>query len=102
MNMTTSGNYRNIYSLLTFIFILALPLPGMAQDSSSEQRTAGKMPGEVVHDSSETYKQLNLFGDVFERVRAQYVDEVEDKKLVETAINGMLMSLDPHSSYINN
>ncbi len=51
--------------------------------------------------SSETYRQLNLFGDVFERVRADYVEEVEDKELVESAIEGMLMSLDPHSSYLN-
>jgi carboxyl-terminal processing protease len=51
--------------------------------------------------SSETYRQLNLFGDVFERVRADFVEEVEDKELVESAIEGMLMSLDPHSSYLN-
>ncbi len=51
--------------------------------------------------SSETYRQLNLFGDVFERVRADYVDEVQDKELIESAIDGMLMSLDPHSSYLN-
>ncbi len=50
---------------------------------------------------SETYKYLNLFGDVFERVRSQYVDEVKDKDLVEYAVNGMLSSLDPHSSYLN-
>ncbi len=52
-------------------------------------------------DSSETYRQLNLFGDVFERVRADYVDKVSDEKLIENAINGMLSSLDPHSSYLN-
>ncbi|MFQ5784663.1 MAG: S41 family peptidase [Alphaproteobacteria bacterium] len=51
--------------------------------------------------SSETYRQLNLFGDVFERVRADYVEEVSDKELIESAINGMLSSLDPHSSYLN-
>ena len=51
--------------------------------------------------SSETYRQLNLFGDVFERVRSDYVEEVSDKELIESAINGMLMSLDPHSSYLN-
>ncbi len=51
--------------------------------------------------SSETYRQLNLFGDVFERVRADYVEEVSDKELIESAINGMLTSLDPHSSYLN-
>jgi len=52
-------------------------------------------------NSSETYRQLNLFGDVFERVRADYVEAVTDEKLVESAINGMLGALDPHSSYLN-
>ena len=51
--------------------------------------------------SSETYRQLNLFGDVFERVRSDYVEEVSDKELIESAIDGMLVSLDPHSSYLN-
>ena len=51
--------------------------------------------------SSETYRQLNLFGDVFERVRSSYVEEVGDKELIESAINGMLSSLDPHSSYLD-
>ncbi len=51
--------------------------------------------------SSETYRQLNLFGNVFERVRADYVEEVSDQELIESAINGMLISLDPHSSYLN-
>ncbi len=50
---------------------------------------------------SETYRQLSLFGDVFERVRAQYVEEVEDKELIENALNGLLSSLDPHSGYLN-
>ena len=49
---------------------------------------------------SNTYRQLNLFGDVFERVRADYVEPTDDSKLVESAINGMLTSLDPHSSYM--
>jgi len=52
-------------------------------------------------NSSETYRQLNLFGDVFERVRAEYVEPVTDEQLIESAINGMLTSLDPHSSYLN-
>ncbi|MEX0838928.1 MAG: PDZ domain-containing protein, partial [Parvibaculum sp.] len=47
-----------------------------------------------------TYRQLNLFGDVFERVRADYVEPTDDSKLVESAINGMLTALDPHSSYM--
>ncbi|MBV2183434.1 MAG: S41 family peptidase [Rhizobium sp.] len=48
-----------------------------------------------------TYKELSIFGDVFERVRAQYVTPPDEDKLVESAINGMLTSLDPHSSYMN-
>ena len=51
--------------------------------------------------AADTYRQLNLFGDVFERVRAEYVEEPDDEKLIEAAINGMLTSLDPHSSYMN-
>jgi len=49
----------------------------------------------------DTYKLLQLFGDVFERVRADYVEKPSDQKLIEAAINGMLSSLDPHSSYMN-
>ncbi|MCP4393573.1 MAG: S41 family peptidase [Alphaproteobacteria bacterium] len=48
-----------------------------------------------------TYELLNLFGDVFERVRVDYVEEVSDKELLEAAVNGMLTSLDPHSSYLD-
>src|SRR3990172_5697739 len=51
--------------------------------------------------ASDTYKALNLFGDVFEQVRANYVEPVEDKKLVEYSLNGMLSSLDPHSGFMN-
>ena len=52
-------------------------------------------------NTAETYKQLNLFGDVFEIVRNDYADEVKDDQLVEGAINGMLTALDPHSNYLN-
>ena len=51
--------------------------------------------------SPDTYSQLNLFGDVFERVRADYVEKPDDAKLVEAAISGMVTSLDPHSRYMN-
>jgi carboxyl-terminal processing protease len=51
--------------------------------------------------AADTYRQLNLFGDVFERVRADYVEKPDDAKLVESAINGMLSGLDPHSSYMD-
>jgi carboxyl-terminal processing protease len=49
----------------------------------------------------DTYRQLNLFGDVFERVRADYVEKPDDGKLIESAINGMVSGLDPHSSYMD-
>ena len=58
-------------------------------------------PTAVPAASSETYEQLELFGDIFERVRAEYVEEVDDAELIEAAINGMLSSLDPHSTYLN-
>ncbi len=58
-------------------------------------------PDNRVEASSETYRQLNLFGDVFAKIREDYVEEVDDQKLIEAAINGMLSSLDPHSSYLN-
>jgi carboxyl-terminal processing protease len=51
--------------------------------------------------SRETYQQLKLFGDIFERVRADYVEKPDEAKLIEAAINGMLTSLDPHSSYLS-
>ncbi len=50
---------------------------------------------------SETYKQLDVLMDVFERIRSDYVDKADDKKLIQGAINGMLASLDPHSSYLD-
>ncbi|MGI9383331.1 MAG: S41 family peptidase [Methyloligellaceae bacterium] len=51
--------------------------------------------------NSEIYKQLDLFGEVLERVRGDYVERPEDSKLIESAINGMLTALDPHSAYLN-
>ena len=57
--------------------------------------------GAFAASNAETYKQLNLFGDVFDRVRADYVEAPDEEKLIEAAISGMLTSLDPHSSYMN-
>ena len=51
--------------------------------------------------NADTYKQLNLFGDVFDRVRSDYVEDPDQQQMIEAAINGMLASLDPHSSYMN-
>ncbi len=58
------------------------------------------MFGAAADDRGETYRQLDLFGDVFERVRSEYVEEVTDEDLIEAAISGMLTSLDPHSTYL--
>ena len=55
----------------------------------------------AVAASAETYRQLSLFGDVFEKVRADYVEKPDEGKLIEAAVNGMLASLDPHSSYMD-
>jgi carboxyl-terminal processing protease len=62
-----------------------------------------KIQGTTAHaeNNTNTYKQLSIFGDVFERVRKQYVTVPDDKNLVKNAINGMLTSLDPHSSYMD-
>jgi carboxyl-terminal processing protease len=61
---------------------------------------AGPLVAQEATDTSSVYEQLDLFGDIFERIRAQYVEEVDSKELIEAAINGMLTSLDPHSGYL--
>ena len=55
----------------------------------------------AAEDKSETYRMLELFGDVFERVRSDYVEKKSDEELIEAAIEGMLVSLDPHSTFLN-
>src|SRR5690606_20693433 len=79
----------------------SLLLAGALMGASAMSLVYG-VPGSTANAaSSDTYKQLAIFGDIFERVRAQYVTPPDDKSLVENAINGMLTSLDPHSSYMN-
>jgi len=56
---------------------------------------------EAIAASADTYRELNLFGDVFERVRSDYVESPDENALIESAINGMLAGLDPHSSYLS-
>ncbi len=58
-------------------------------------------PGTARAAASDTYRNLNLFGDAFEKIRSDYVEKPDEQKLVEAAINGMLGSLDPHSSYMD-
>ena len=61
---------------------------------------AGPLLAQEAERNASVYEQLDLFGDIFERIRSQYVEEVEAEDLIEAAINGMLTSLDPHSSYL--
>ena len=74
-------------------------LPLMIGTACARDAAAPATP--TVETEESTYELLNLFGDVFERIKSDYVEEVTDKKLVESAINGMLSSLDPHSSYLD-
>ncbi len=92
---------HKLQSLTIPAILLAAIIGGGMAMAQVDERTAGAKPEPKASEASETYKQLNLFGDVFERVRAQYVDPVEDKTLIENAINGMLVALDPHSAYMN-
>ncbi|MEP2532227.1 S41 family peptidase [Shimia sp.] len=62
---------------------------------------AGPLLAQETERKVNVYEQLDLFGDIFERIRAQYVEEVDEADLIEAAINGMLTSLDPHSSYLS-
>ena len=62
---------------------------------------AGPLLAQENARAATVYEQLDLFGDIFERIRSQYVEEVDDADLIEAAINGMLTSLDPHSSYLS-
>ena len=62
---------------------------------------AGPLIAQESEANASVYKQLDLFGDIFERIRAGYVEDVDEKDLIEAAINGMLTSLDPHSSYLS-
>src|SRR5258708_2446918 len=80
---------------LVAAFAAALLVLPMRQDLDAASTPAAST------NTAETYKGLNLFGDVFEKVRSEYAEEVSDDTLIEGAINGMLTSLDPHSNYLN-
>ena len=63
-------------------------------------QVAGPLIAQEDRANASVYEQLDLFGDIFERIRANYVEDVDEAALIEAAINGMLTSLDPHSSYL--
>jgi carboxyl-terminal processing protease len=69
--------------------------------ASSIRRRSSNFRSTTQAAAADTYRQLSLFGDVFERVRTDYVEKPNDSKLIESAINGMLAGLDPHSSYMD-
>jgi carboxyl-terminal processing protease len=81
------------------IALLTLPTCGYAQEQKAATDPS-KQPASTEQINEETYKQLALFGGVFETVREKYVDKISDQQLIEYAIKGMLSNLDPHSEYM--
>lgn len=75
-------------------------IAGTVAGAGLATQLAGPIMAQEAARNASVYQQLDLFGDIFERIRAQYVEEVEPEKLIEAAINGMLTSLDPHSSFL--
>ncbi len=80
---------------------LSLLIAGALMGASAMSIIYGPPASSANAAGAQTYRQLAIFGDIFERVRAQYVTPPDDKDLIENAITGMLTSLDPHSSYLN-
>ncbi|WP_170480090.1 S41 family peptidase [Ruegeria arenilitoris] len=76
-------------------------LAGTVAGIVATTQIAGPLLAQEAESKADVYQQLDLFGDIFERIRAQYVEEVETDELIEAAIDGMLTSLDPHSSYLS-
>ncbi|NNL35562.1 MAG: S41 family peptidase, partial [Silicimonas sp.] len=81
-------------------FFLAT-LTGVMFGAVVTTQVAGPLIAQEAARKATVYEQLDLFGDIFERIRSQYVEEVDESELIEAAINGMLTSLDPHSSYLS-
>jgi carboxyl-terminal processing protease len=91
-------NILRLFAVFSIVAFLAAA-PIQAKEPATPAPPAADKAADK--DASDTFKQLTLFSDVLERVRADYVDPVTDEKLIETALNGMLGSLDPHSGYLN-
>ena len=81
-------------------FVMAA-LGGTLAGVMATTQVAGPLLAQESGRNSTVYEQLDLFGDIFERIRVQYVEEVDESELIEAAIGGMLQSLDPHSSYLS-
>ena len=74
---------------------------GILLGTVATTQLAGPLIAQEAENNASVYEQLDLFGDIFERIRAQYVEDVDEAALIEAAIDGMLTSLDPHSSYLS-
>src|SRR6476620_6841194 len=85
---------KSKYALWTLLLFAVLA-------AGSTMVSLARSQSEASAANTEIYKQLDLVGEVLERVRSDYVEKPDDDKLIEAAINGMLMALDPHSSYLN-
>ena len=81
--------------------VLMAALGGTVAGALIVTQFAGPLIAQAADKNTSVYQQLDLFGDAFERIRSQYVEPVDTQKLIEAAVNGMLSSLDPHSSYMN-
>src|SRR5271165_4586849 len=108
MMPSTSNPQRGILRsrkrlLLGAVFLAGAAAPYAVGPAGSWVNRHLGVPAAFAQDSdrADTYRLLTLFGDVFERVRAEYVEPVNDRDLIENAINGMLTGLDPHSNYMN-
>ena len=104
--MTSQNKYRfphYAYLIVIFTLLIMISISPYAQDDapSQDKSSQASQVEDIQKSAQDTYKQLSLFGDVFERVRSQYVEEVSDYDLIKYAINGMLSSLDPHSAYLD-
>ena len=93
--MLTMKKFISLLLLVPFIFTVT---PSFAEEDETSEEESKK---EIKNDPVETLQLLDQFGDVFEKIRRDYVEEVADKEILESAINGMLTSLDPHSSFLN-
>ena len=83
--------FKKVTTLFLLVCLIFSSAVAMAADKKKPTR----------NEEGNTYELLNMFGEVMERTKVSYVEDVSDKKLIESAINGMLMSLDPHSSYLD-
>jgi carboxyl-terminal processing protease len=81
-------------------YVIAGAALGAALTLTATQVLPQALSRNAAPPTADTYRQLNLFGDVFDRVRTDYVERPDESKLIEAAINGMLTSLDPHSAYL--